>query len=84
MLPVVAEDGQSVWNALRRVLHLQLNWVLIVIHVLMILVLLDGKDAFLSVRLLRVNRKYHVVSDQGFLWLLARLIQNAQVVPDFP
>jgi len=84
VLPVVAQDGQRVRDALSRVLHLQLDWVLTVIHLFVVLVLLDSEDSLLSVRLLGVDGEYHVIGDEGFLWLLARLVQDSQVVPHFP
>ena len=55
VLPVVAQDCQCVWDALSGVLHLQLDWILAVVHLFMVLVLLDSEDSLLSVRLLGVN-----------------------------
>lgn len=74
MLPVVAEDGQGVRNTLRWVLHLQLDRVLVVVHILVVFVLLNGKDALLSVGLFGINREDHVVGNECLLWLLASLI----------
>ena len=84
VLPVVAQDGQRVRDAVAGVLHLQLDWVLAVVHLLVILGLLDRQDALLGVRLLGVDRKHHVVGNQCLLRLLARLVEDAQVVPDLP
>ena len=47
VLPVVAKNGQCVWNAVGRMLHLQLD--LVIVDFLLVLGLLDGKDAFLSI-----------------------------------
>lgn len=74
MLPVVAKDGQCIGDAVGRVLHLQLHWVLSIVHLLVILGLLDGKDSLLSIRLLRVNGKDHVIGDKSLFRLLASLI----------
>lgn len=84
MLPVVSKDGQRVWNALRWVLHLQLHRILLIIHFFVILMLLYGKDAFLSIWLLGVNRENHIVGNECLLWLSAGLVQDAKIVPNFP
>ena len=84
VFPVVAENSQCVGDTLSGVLHLELDRVLTVVHLLMVLVHLNHQDALLSIWLLSIDRKNHIISNESFLWLLARLIEDAQVVPDFP
>ena len=72
VLPVVAKNSQCIWDAVGGMLHLQLD--LVVVHFLLVLGLLDGKDAFLSIWLLWVCGQDHIVSDQGLFWLLASFI----------
>jgi len=84
VLPVVAKDGQSVGDAIRWVLHLELHWVLTIVHLLVVLRLLDSQDSLLSIWLFRVDREDHIVGDQSFFGLFASLVEDSKVVPDFP
>ena len=56
MLPVVTKNGECVRDAVGRVLHLELYWVLAVIHLFVVLGLLNRHISLLSIRLLGVNR----------------------------
>ena len=84
VLPVVPQYGEGIGDAVRGVLHLQLNWVLTIVHLLAILGLLDRIDTLLGIGLLGVNGEHHIVRDKGLLRLLASLIQNTEIVPHFP
>ena len=84
VLPVVAQDGERVRDAIGRVLHLELDRVLAIVHLFVVPGLVDCQDALLSIHLFWVDREDHVVSDQGLFGLLAGLIKDTQVVPHFP
>jgi hypothetical protein len=77
VLPVVAEDGQRVGDALSWVLHLELDRVLAVVHLLVILVHLNHQDALLGVWLLRIDRKDHIIGYEGFFRLLTGFVKDA-------
>ncbi len=55
VLPVVAENSQRVGDTLGGVLHLELNRVLTVVHLLMVLVHLNHQNALLSIWLLSID-----------------------------
>lgn len=65
-------------------LHLQLDGILAIVHLLVVLGLFDRKDAFLRIWLLRVDREDHIVGNQGLFRLLAGLIEDTEIVPDLP
>ena len=77
VLPVVAQDCESVGYAVAWVLHLKLDRVLAVVHLLVVLGLLDCEDALLGIWLLWVDGEDHVVGDQSLFRLLACLVQDA-------
>lgn len=84
LLLLIPINDECVWNARGRVLHLQLAPLLLILDFLLIVAAQNRADSLCGILIFDVNRVNLIVHDDGLFWLIASLIQNAQIVPNFP